>query len=274
MNRADHQRSRRGRDPLAGVSQPRNTVGSYPKLGAGKLFQECGKVNPAAPEREQTRWRERAFGVDPSGRCLVPLKANFRTQPGTERVIDHDADVQTPESQAEEQTWVPGPNADQGGPQDPKPASPTWPASLGSERRLEVGSSGMAHPVAGAPGSFRLPPGSRITRTRDIRALLRNGRRKKTSHLDVFFLSSGASLPRLGLVVPKHRRRIVDRNRLKRRLREIGRRELLPRLREEGLGLDVLVRARREAYGVGYGQLRQELMEMIEELCSGPASWR
>ena len=94
---------------------------------------------------------------------------------------------------------------------------------------------GLAHPTAGAPGRFRLPPASRITRTREIRALLRKGKRKKTSHLDVFFLSSESPEPRFGLIVPKHRFRVVDRNRVKRRIREIGRREVMPRLKQAGV---------------------------------------
>ena len=130
----------------------------------------------------------------------------------------------------------------------------------------------MARPRAGAPGRFRLTPASRITRTRDIRELLRKGKRKKTSHLDVFFLSSPGSEPRFGLVVPKHRHSVVERNKVKRRLREIGRRDVLPRLRDEGVTADLLIRARREAYGVGYQELRRELTEMIEGLCSGASS--
>lgn len=132
----------------------------------------------------------------------------------------------------------------------------------------------LACPGSGAPGRFRLPPSSRVTRPRDIRALLRKGKRKKTSHLDVFFLSSGDQRVRLGLVVPKHRQRVVDRNRVKRRLREAGRREVLPRLRSAGWVGDLLIRARREAYGASYQQLRSELIEMAEELCSGLSSWR
>jgi ribonuclease P protein component len=113
-----------------------------------------------------------------------------------------------------------------------------------------------------------------VTRAREIRALLREGKRKKTSHLDVFFLSSDAPKARLGLIVPKHRHNIVDRNRLKRRIRELGRREVLPRLREARRFGDILIRARREAYGAGYGQLRRELIQIAEELCSGLSSWR
>ena len=219
-------------------------------------------------------WQKRASGVDPGGGPLVPFKAVFRTQPWTRWVIPHDADVQTPEPEAEEQTRVPGSHADQRGSEDPQPAASARSAASGGEHRLEVGLVGKAHPGEGAPIRFGLPPSSRITRSRDIRALLRRGRRKKTSHLDVFFLSSTETWPRVGIVVPKHRRRVVDRNRVKRRLRELSRRELLPRLREEGIHLDLLIRVRREAYEASYRQLRRELLEVTEELCSGRVSWR
>jgi ribonuclease P protein component len=91
---------------------------------------------------------------------------------------------------------------------------------------------------------------------------------KRTCTMDVFFSSSPASRSRLGLVVPKHRRSIVERNRLKRRIREVGRTEVLPRLVKAGIELDVLIRARREAYEAGFGVLKEELAEMTEELCS------
>jgi ribonuclease P protein component len=132
----------------------------------------------------------------------------------------------------------------------------------------------MALPDAVAPGGFGLPPENRITQAREIRVLFRRGTRKKTSHLDVFFLSSSEKASRVGIVVPKHHRTAVERNRLKRRLREIGRLELLPRLREGGLLLDVLIRARREAYQASYRQLKRGLLEVMDELCSGRLSWR
>jgi len=123
------------------------------------------------------------------------------------------------------------------------------------------------------PGGFTMPPSSRITRTREIRGLLRRGKRRKTSHLDVFFLSSGEAGSRVGLVVPKHQRTAVERNVVKRRLRELSRREVLPRLRASSSSLDVLIRARREAYDARYRQLSVELLKVIEELCSGQSSW-
>jgi ribonuclease P protein component len=90
--------------------------------------------------------------------------------------------------------------------------------------------------------------------------------------MDVFFAASPVSHARWGAVVPKHRHRVVERNRLKRRLREIGRTEVLPRLRERGCLVDVLVRTRREAYGASFHVLRHELMEVAESLCSVPLS--
>lgn len=93
---------------------------------------------------------------------------------------------------------------------------------------------------------------------------MRRGERERTPSLDVFSAASPSSFPRFGLVVPKHGRRIVDRNRLKRRLRELGRSELLPRLRRWTPATDVLVRTRPEAYDAGYDRLREELVSWAE----------
>lgn len=77
---------------------------------------------------------------------------------------------------------------------------------------------------------------------------------------------------RLAVVVPKHGRRIVERNRLKRRLRESARLELLPRCLDRGVELDVLIRARPPAYEAGFQRLRDEIRELAELLCSQSSS--
>jgi len=64
----------------------------------------------------------------------------------------------------------------------------------------------------------------------------------------------------------------VDRNRLKRRLREIGRVEMLPRLDEAGASRDVLVRARGEAYEAAFDELRSQLIDWTERRCSPDSS--
>jgi len=120
----------------------------------------------------------------------------------------------------------------------------------------------------GETGGFGFPRAARITGSEEIRGLFRRGKRRRTRHLDAFVSPSPAAYPRLGVVVPKHKRRIVDRNRVKRHLREIGRTVLLPALRDAGLPLDVLLRARPEAYGATFTELRDELRGLAEELCS------
>jgi ribonuclease P protein component len=59
----------------------------------------------------------------------------------------------------------------------------------------------------------------------------------------------------VGFVVPKHGQSNVARNRLKRRLREIARLKLLPELPP----VDVVIRARREAYVAGFDALAAQL---------------
>ncbi|MCH1570212.1 MAG: ribonuclease P protein component [Longimicrobiales bacterium] len=103
----------------------------------------------------------------------------------------------------------------------------------------------------------------------EIRELLDRGERKRTRHLDVFFAASPVSRSRLGLIVPKHRHSIVERNLVKRRLREIGRRRAMLALREAGRPSDVLLRARRRAYEADYAVLEAEVMSAVEAWCSG-----
>ena len=102
-------------------------------------------------------------------------------------------------------------------------------------------------PRPGESQGFSLPRAHRITTGAGIRRLLSQGKRWRTDHLDVHAAASPESFPRLGFVVAKHGHRIVERNRVKRRLREIGRIELLPRLRGCQADLDVLIRARSRA---------------------------
>ncbi len=61
---------------------------------------------------------------------------------------------------------------------------------------------------------------------------------------------------RIGLIVARHQSSAVARNRLRRRLREIWRRDV----RASVPAWDVIVRARREAYGAAFAQLRGELL--------------
>jgi ribonuclease P protein component len=77
----------------------------------------------------------------------------------------------------------------------------------------------------------------------------------QTEHLEARASASLLLHPRVGIVVPKHRRKIVERNKVKRRLREIVRAGLL-----QGLGsIDLLIRAKPEAYGSTFQELAEDV---------------
>jgi ribonuclease P protein component len=173
----------------------------------------------------------------------------------------YEADIQSPQSEAGQQARVSRAHEDEGWAQDPEPSSEARPVASRREDRREVASERTGR-------SEGLPREARIRLGSEIRELLERGKRKRTKDVDVFFAASPASRSRLGLIVPKHGHRIVDRNRVKRRLREIGRRTLLPALEEAGVRTDVLLRARRTAYEADFVRLERQVKEVVEDLCS------
>lgn len=106
--------------------------------------------------------------------------------------------------------------------------------------------------------------------------VLRRGRRGRTPALDVYIFKPRGSagvektseFPRVGWIVPKLGHGIVERNRVKRRLREIARRRILVRLRGGRCGADILVRARRAAYRATYRELEAQWTSVVEAACS------
>ena len=178
------------------------------------------------------------------------------------RAAGNEADIQAPQSQAGEQARVSRPHGDEGRPQDAQPAQTTRTrAGRGDHRDETVDVESRSRPE-------RLPRGARIHSSSEIGRLLAKGKRQRTASVDVFVAASGAARSRLGVIVPKHGRRIVDRNLLKRRLREIGRRQILPALDARGARRDILIRARVAAYTAEFETLAREVIEAVEGLCS------
>ena len=60
--------------------------------------------------------------------------------------------------------------------------------------------------------------------------------------------------------MPRYQQTSVRRNQLRRRIREIGRRQVLPVL---GEATDIAVRARPSAYEASFETLRRELVESL-----------
>lgn len=120
----------------------------------------------------------------------------------------------------------------------------------------------------------RFPRRARLRRTKEIRATFREGTRTRSGPLELFARPSPEGRSRVGIVVPLHGYSIAERNRLKRRLREIVRREWLPGALDGGRAVDVVIRARNAAYEAGFDELRSCLLGGLEgmrceESCSG-----
>ncbi len=236
-----------------------------------KSIAEGGPAQPRGCVRARMAERD---GVDgprgfPVGSSPVPrLPGGWYEWPGRMRVVPftnvpHETDIQTTESKEKEHPRIPRSDEHSGGPQNTVEAAEEGTPQAGRGGRLEVDGAAAAE---GPPGAVCFPPVRRIRRSGEIRGLLRRGKRRRTSELDVFLAASAASCARFGVIVPKHGHTIVDRNRLRRRLREIGRLEVLPRLDTLPGELDFLVRTRREAYGVSFQRLRNQLVKLTEEL--------
>jgi ribonuclease P protein component len=72
----------------------------------------------------------------------------------------------------------------------------------------------------------------------------------------MFWTDNSTGHPRMGLIVPKFQSSAVARNRLRRRLREIWRRELQP----HQPAWDLVIKARREAYSADFTALEAQLL--------------
>jgi len=203
----------------------------------------------------------RGGAVDPLGDPWLSFQALLYTSHTMNRAGRNEADIQAPQPQAGEQARIPRSHEDSRRAQDAQPASETGAGIAGRPDRREVVGA-----TSGRGATF--PREARIRLGSEIRALLERGKRERTRNLDVFFSASPVSHSRVGLVVPKHGHRIVDRNLLKRRLREVLRRDTLPRLRERELSLDVLIRTRRSAYELDFAALVQEVVQAVEAVCS------
>jgi ribonuclease P protein component len=98
---------------------------------------------------------------------------------------------------------------------------------------------------------------------------MQKGKRIRAAHLEVRVLASPLPQSRVGIIVPRHRRSAVERNRLKRRLRELVRIEVLGVLRKRP-PIDVTIRATPAAYAAPLPTLRQDVASITERLRSDP----
>jgi ribonuclease P protein component len=84
----------------------------------------------------------------------------------------------------------------------------------------------------------------------------------RSAHLELRVAPPLFSSARVGFIVPKHRENSVARNRLKRRLRELVRRLLLPRLAP----VDVVIRTLPTAYSQEWAALVADFQTLTKRL--------
>lgn len=116
-------------------------------------------------------------------------------------------------------------------------------------------------PESSSRADQRLRRRHRLTRGSDLRATVRDGKRLRTSNLDLRVVLATGAVSRIGFIVPKHGHSSVERNRLKRRLRELGRLRLLDLMRRVGArpAVDLVMRPQPGAYRLEYVHLRDEV---------------
>ena len=101
-----------------------------------------------------------------------------------------------------------------------------------------------------------------MARGSELSACWDEGQRLRTAHLDLAWRPNQTGHPRTGIIVPRFQSTAVARNRLRRRLREILRREVLAQLP----AVDVIVRAKRAAYAAPFAVLRAELTGSVTRI--------
>ena len=106
----------------------------------------------------------------------------------------------------------------------------------------------------------QLPRERRITTRREIAALLR-GARARGPALELYRRPAAGPIARATCITPKHGHTGVERNRLRRRIKELMREVLL----SKGEAHDWLVRTRPSAYELGFSALRIELGALADE---------
>ena len=103
----------------------------------------------------------------------------------------------------------------------------------------------------------------RLGLDRDVESVLREGRRVSDETLSLAWLGRAGTLRRIALRVPKRLGNAVDRNRVKRVLREIFRKEK-SRIRP-GTDMVLIVRPFPQLAGMSFGELRDKSVSLFKK---------
>ena len=134
---------------------------------------------------------------------------------------------------------------------------PFWPAdaradAIASPYRTNRRTALRQHGAASGGSSMQgFPKRARLLRNAEFRKVYDQGRRRSLDFLVAFALENERSYSRIGLTVPRAVGCAVERNRVKRRLRE----SIRKRLAELGPGWDIVLNVRQTAKAVDFAVL-------------------
>ena len=99
----------------------------------------------------------------------------------------------------------------------------------------------------------------RLKNSAEFQSVYKGGERRDSRSFVVFLLANGLDRSRVGLTTPRKIGIAVQRNRIRRRVREILRLAwpLVPR------GVDIVINPRRSASGREFAELRAELLSLL-----------
>jgi ribonuclease P protein component len=109
--------------------------------------------------------------------------------------------------------------------------------------------------------SHAFPRSARLLRTGEYDRVYRDGRRRTAQHLVVFYRANGLSRSRLGISVKRTLGTAVERNRIRRRLREVFRtyRQEIP------AGWDIVIHPRSGMAQAEFAAFGKELVSLLQQ---------
>ena len=113
-----------------------------------------------------------------------------------------------------------------------------------------------------SPGDVRFPKECRLRTATEFKAVYEAGKKKVSRSFVVFVLPNEKDLSRFGLTTPRKLGKAPDRNRIRRRVREIlrcGRPDLQA-------GFDIVVNPRRSALNRDFSKIRSELLSLLQTM--------
>ena len=107
----------------------------------------------------------------------------------------------------------------------------------------------------------------RLRKHADFDKVYRTGRRLFSAHMTVFFLRLDSGPARVGFTVTRALGNAVERNRVRRRLREAARLNL----GKLGRAVDVVIHPKKSALAASFAELQEEVARGFEKIGSAAA---